>query len=90
MADQLQTNYASDLRHVLQCVFECNASQDDDVTAEEEAPEKTNNIMDRAPLVDQTPATTADDVTPDSQTGTQDESTPVSPTDEATQGTFHS
>ena len=88
MADQLQTNYASDLRHVLQCVFECNASQDDNVTAEEEAPEKTNNIMDRAPLVDQTPATTADDVTPDSQT--QDDSSPVSPADEATQGTLNS
>ena len=25
VADQLQTNYASDLRHILKCVFECNA-----------------------------------------------------------------
>lgn len=26
MADQLQTNYASDLRHILKAVFECNTS----------------------------------------------------------------
>ena len=27
VADQLQTNYASDLRHILKAVFECNASE---------------------------------------------------------------
>lgn len=27
MADQLQTNYASDLRHILKDVFECNSSE---------------------------------------------------------------
>ena len=27
MADQLQTNYAADLRHILKCVFECNSSE---------------------------------------------------------------
>ena len=27
MADQLQTNYASDLRHILKAVFECNSSE---------------------------------------------------------------
>lgn len=27
VADQLQTNYASDLRHILKCVFHCNASE---------------------------------------------------------------
>jgi len=26
VADQLQTNYASDLRHILKAVFECNTS----------------------------------------------------------------
>ena len=27
VADQLQTNYASDLRHILKAVFECNSSE---------------------------------------------------------------
>ena len=40
MADQLQTNYASDLRHILKCVFEMNSStplvsENDDVIATE-------------------------------------------------------
>ena len=39
MADQLQTNYASDLRHILKCVFEMNSSnpilsEDDVITTE--------------------------------------------------------
>lgn len=34
VADQLQTNYASDLRHILKCVFEMNVSySEEDVPA---------------------------------------------------------
>ena len=46
MADQLQTNYASDLRHILRCVFEMNSStplvsENDDVIATEVTTEVT-------------------------------------------------
>lgn len=38
VADQLQTNFASDLRNILKCVFLMNSSQatDDDTKVEEE------------------------------------------------------
>ena len=35
VADQLQTNYASDLRHILKCVFEMNSNNPPDSSEEE-------------------------------------------------------
>ena len=81
VADQLQTNYASDLRHVLQCVFECNASPDDDDASEEDAHDKSASIIERAPLVEQA----ASDVTSSAHAAVEEEAL-ASPAEEAMQG----
>ncbi len=43
VADQLQTNYASDLRHILKCVFECNASEPFFTIEDNTPPEQGSN-----------------------------------------------
>ena len=41
VADQLQTNFAGDLRHILKCVFLMSATTTNSSKAEEEVPEET-------------------------------------------------
>ena len=46
VADQLQTNYASDLRHILKCVFELNSTNMDEAeSVSEPAITPTQNLV---------------------------------------------
>ena len=64
VADQLQTNYAGDLRHILKCVFECNASspppEDEERVAAEDDDDRVPRPADAPPSYD-----TADDIIED-------------------------
>lgn len=87
VADQLQTNYASDLRHILKCVFELNTESLTEPVDEPKQPELSNDNdnsvqpsqqVDRQEVTnqtdDQTPPTTND--TPPSNNRSQINHTP--------------
>ena len=72
MADQLQTNYASDLRHILKTVFECNTSSvvDKSPDASPKIQETQNDDADFRDRIDDVSLT--DEESSESQTATGD------------------
>ncbi|XP_015585558.1 uncharacterized protein LOC107263156 isoform X2 [Cephus cinctus] len=80
VADQLQTNFASDLRNILKCVFLMNSSQTTDETEEKSeetevppsqpndspsgTPDRTNELERRDTQEDEEDETTLDETTP--------------------------
>lgn len=75
MADQLQTNFASDLRNILKCVFLMNSSQ----TPDEIEPMRTDDVTATQP--DAVPAETEERTSPEQDTQNEhneiDETTPT-------------
>ena len=72
VADQLQTNYASDLRHILKTVFECNTSSvvDKSPDASPKIQEMQNDDADLRDRIDDVSLT--DEELSESQTATGD------------------